>query len=131
MAGKKGQKSGTNPASWNNKAKKCKPWEEALGRLLEIHRPADQRKKLDALAKVVYDLAMDGDMGAITEIGNRLDGKAKQSVEVVDEGDSLLLKTVIGVTMDKNEAAQIYRNMMKTIPSSPETLVIDQQGNPV
>ena len=87
MAGKKGA-SGLNPSSWNNRARKCKPWEEALGRYLEIHKPAEQRKKLDLLAAKVYELAMEGDMVAITEIGNRMDGKAKQSVEVTGDNDN-------------------------------------------
>ena len=130
MAGQKGR-SGSNPNSWNNKKEKKTPWSEAINRCMETHKPADRRRKLDLLAQRVYEMAMEGNVEAVKEIGNRLDGKARQSIEITDDGDSLLLKTVIGVAMDKNEAAQIYRNMMKTIPSNPEPVVIEHQSDSV
>ncbi|MEM1353154.1 MAG: hypothetical protein AAGF27_12475 [Pseudomonadota bacterium] len=42
---------------------------------------AGGRKKLRAIADKVVELAMEGDMQAIKEIGDRMDGRAPQSVE--------------------------------------------------
>lgn len=38
-------------------------------------------KKLRRIADALVDKAMDGDIGAMREIGDRLDGKAQQQIE--------------------------------------------------
>lgn len=54
-----------------------KPLTEALRRKLY----ADERKKLDQLADIMFARAMSGDMQAIKEIADRLEGKPVQQVE--------------------------------------------------
>ena len=70
------------PIGNKNAATTKKPWQDALIRALEVHRPADQRHKLDALAASLVAEAMNGNIPALKEIGDRLDGKAVQGVEV-------------------------------------------------
>jgi len=66
----------------NKNASKSKPWADALSRALEIHKPVHQRKMLDALAASLVSEGMNGNIAAIKEIGDRLDGKSVQGVEV-------------------------------------------------
>ena len=72
MAWQKGQSG--NPAG-----RACeKPWRDALTRALGGKHLVD----LKAVADVVVKLALAGDMAAIKEIGDRLDGRPKQQTEV-------------------------------------------------
>lgn len=57
---------------------KDKPWAEALR--VSLYR--DDRRALTDLAEVVKLAALGGDMQAIKEIGDRLDGKPVQESEV-------------------------------------------------
>lgn len=76
MAGVKGR-SGTNKG-------KDKAWAEAI-RVAVMREGVDGRKKLFALADVCVDAALGGDMQAMKEIGDRLDGRAAQSIEMTGE----------------------------------------------
>lgn len=64
--------------------KSDKDWRDALR--VAVMRPLDERnphsrKKLAAIADVVVDAALAGDLAAAIEIGNRLDGKPRQEIE--------------------------------------------------
>lgn len=63
-------------------------WGEAVR--LAVYREAEdddgkKRKRLNIIADKLCRMAMDGDMQAIKEIGERLDGKAPQAVTVGNE----------------------------------------------
>jgi hypothetical protein len=73
------------PVGNKNAATTKRPWAEALQRALEAHKPIEQRQKLDALAVAVIEKAMSGDVQAIKEIGDRLDGKPRQQTEIMGE----------------------------------------------
>ena len=73
MAGVKGR-SGTNKG-------KDKPWQEALR--MELY--ADDRLRLRLIAQACIAAAQAGDVAAIKEIGDRLDGKPHQTSETVAE----------------------------------------------
>jgi hypothetical protein len=60
----------------NKNAAHDKPWAAAVRRALL----AEDGKKLRAIAEKVVAKAVEGDMPAIKEIGERLDGKAIQPV---------------------------------------------------
>jgi len=74
---------GTGAPLGNRNAAKGKRWESALTKALA--RYSDDRIKageaLDKIALEVVRKALGGDTQAITEIANRLDGKALQPVE--------------------------------------------------
>lgn len=61
-----------------------KPWREALRRALAraAGKNGGVAEGLDSIAAAVVTLAQQGDMNAIKEIADRLDGKAAQSVDV-------------------------------------------------
>lgn len=77
MAGIKGR-SGTNKG-------KDKPWSDAL-RLVVFRDDAEGKRRLLKLAEACADAAEAGDMQAIKEIGDRLDGKpAQESTVTIDD----------------------------------------------
>jgi len=61
----------------NQNGKKNRPWSEAIQRALL----AENGKKLRAIADKIVQLAMDGDIQAIKELGDRVEGKPAQPVE--------------------------------------------------
>lgn len=57
-----------------------KPWRDAIR--LAANRPGeDGRKKLALIAEKVVDAAVEGDLVAAKEVGDRLDGKAMQPIQ--------------------------------------------------
>ena len=58
--------------------------------------PRTDRKKLYAIANKLTDLALDGDMQAIREIMDRVDGKPKQTAEVTGaNGEDLSMRLIV------------------------------------
>jgi hypothetical protein len=57
-------------------------WTDAL-RVAVFREDVDGRKKLARLADRCVEAALGGDMTAMKEIGDRLDGKPRQSMDVV------------------------------------------------
>jgi hypothetical protein len=60
----------------NNNNKKNREWSEA------IRKAVVQRKELDKLANALIDRALEGDLGALKELGDRLEGKPSQQIDV-------------------------------------------------
>lgn len=67
-------KKGAQPGNSNAK-KENRLWGDA------IRRRIAQGKSLDSLAQALVDKALDGDIAALKEIGDRLDGKPSQTIE--------------------------------------------------
>jgi len=89
------------PVGNTNAAHTKKPWQDAINRALEIHKPADRRERLDALAASLVAKAMDGDMAALKEIGDRLDGKPKQQIEATGlDGGAIAIERIERVITD-------------------------------
>lgn len=65
----------------NKNAAKAKVWHAAIMRALERRQPADQRiKAIDELADKLIELVATGDLAALKEFGDRLDGKPAQAI---------------------------------------------------
>lgn len=65
----------------NQNAAKAKIWHAAIMRALERRQPADERiKAIDELADKLLELVAKGDLGALKEFGDRLDGKPAQVI---------------------------------------------------
>jgi hypothetical protein len=72
----------------NRNAAKAKVWHAAIMRALERRKPADQRiQAIDELADKLLDLVAKGDLGALKEFGDRLDGKPPQAIVGGGEND--------------------------------------------
>lgn len=63
------------------KGASAKPWSEALT-IASTETTNEGKARLRALAEKTWQMALAGDMQAIKEIGDRLDGKAAQSMDV-------------------------------------------------
>lgn len=68
------------PIGNTNGKKENRLWADA------IRRKVVQGKSLDGLAQKLIDLATAGDMAALKELGDRLDGKAPQAITGADGG---------------------------------------------
>jgi hypothetical protein len=64
----------------NTNATKSKPWQAAIERALNKRSLASQKDALDELAEKLLVNCDAGDMVALKELGDRLDGKAVQAV---------------------------------------------------
>lgn len=62
-----------------------KPFRDALR--LAIAEAEDNPRRLRKIAEALYDKAADGDVAAIKEIGDRLDGKVPQGIIGGDDDD--------------------------------------------
>lgn len=69
----------------NQNARKGK-WADAIDRAVCVEDPVSRRRRLDAIAERLIAKAEEGDIQAIKELGDRLDGKAAQ--QIVHSGDS-------------------------------------------
>lgn len=82
----------------NRNAAKAKVWHAAIMRALERRKPADERiAAIDELADKLLDLVSKGDLGALKEFGDRLDGKPAQAVTMAgdDEGGPVRLSLAV------------------------------------
>lgn len=79
---------------------RSKPFSEALNRALAQGDP----ERLRRLAEVLLDKAADGDMAAIKEVADRLDGKPAQSLSVGNEDDKpFLLQRIERLIVDPTD----------------------------
>ena len=67
----------------NKNATKNRPWAEAINRALL----AQDGKALRELAERLIERAKNGDVTALKEIGDRMDGKAAQAIVGADGGN--------------------------------------------
>lgn len=66
----------------NQNAAKAKVWRAAIERALERRTQSrvDGKKEIDALAEKLLDLVSQGDLPALKEFGDRIDGKPAQAI---------------------------------------------------
>lgn len=61
-------------------------WRTAIRRALEKKSLADKRDALESIADALLAKALDGDVSALRELGDRLDGKANQPITNAEGG---------------------------------------------
>lgn len=71
----------------NQNAAKAKVWHAAIMRALDKRGAGDRVKALDELAGKLLDLVATGDLAALKEFGDRLDGKPAQAVALSGDGE--------------------------------------------
>mgnify|MGYP001558274504 CR=1 FL=1 len=80
------------------KSRKAKPYADALR--IAIMEASEDKTKLRAIAEKHVALAIAGDMQAIKEIADRLDGKVPQAIAGIDEDEQLTpLVPIINLTV--------------------------------
>jgi hypothetical protein len=73
----------------NQNAAKARLWTAAIERALERRKPANERiKAIDELADKLINSCYKGELSALQELGNRLEGKPAQGITVAGDGDS-------------------------------------------
>jgi len=86
----------------NNNAGKNKAWSDAVHKALMAEHEPD-KKKLHKLAEKLVDMAIEGDMQAIRECGDRMDGKAHQSVEISGDPSKPLITEIKRTIVDPKD----------------------------
>jgi hypothetical protein len=87
---------GSGAPMGNQNARKAKIWQQAIKRALARMADSTVDAGLDRLADKLVSAAVEGDQWAITEIGNRIDGRPAQAVTVSgDEDNPLVLKEIV------------------------------------
>jgi len=71
----------------NQNAARAKVWSAAIQRVL-----ARDKEGMEALARALINKAKDGDIQALKEIGDRLEGKVPQAIEGTGEDGAILVK---------------------------------------
>jgi hypothetical protein len=82
----------------NQNAHKGKVWKDAIHRYVVQHP-----KVLGDLAASLVMKAREGDVAALKELGDRLDGKVAQSIIGEDGGDLRLIHRIERVIIDPDE----------------------------
>lgn len=72
----------------NTNAVKGKRWNDAISRALEARSRAKQIDALDDLAEKLLSACDLGDITALKELGDRLDGKPGQAVQLSGDPDN-------------------------------------------
>ena len=109
MAFEIGNTLGSNPATWRNAIKAITS--QKMSRL-------DKRTKLEAVAAKLVEMALEGDIAAIKEIGQRLDGMAHQSVSL----DANSLDRSIAVNLSFVKPANVIENQVDTLSLSHQSV---------
>lgn len=78
----------------NKNASKGRPWTDAIQRALTKRSKLDQKEALDELAMKLIDLGLAGDLDALKELGNRLEGKVAQGLVLSQDPENPLFETV-------------------------------------
>lgn len=88
----------------NQNAAKAKVWTAAIQRALEARGTRlEQKNALDELAGTLLDKAAEGDMSALKELGDRLDGKPAQALIGDSGADPIQLSAVIRKIVDPRD----------------------------
>jgi len=90
----------------NQNAARAKVWRAAIESALERRTQSrtDGKREIDALAEKLLDLVAAGDLPALKEFGDRIDGKPAQAIIGGDEDDPAI-KTVSEILIRSVDAA--------------------------
>jgi hypothetical protein len=79
----------------NKNAAKAKIWHAAIMRALDKRGGGDRIAALDELAGKLLDLVATGDLAALKEFGDRLDGKPAQAIIGDADADPIQVSEII------------------------------------
>ena len=78
----------------NTNVKKAMLWKSAIMRALAKHGDGGRLEALDSLAEQLIALCAKGDLAALKEFGDRIDGKPAQAVELSTPDGPVMLQAV-------------------------------------
>lgn len=99
----------------NQNGKKAKVWEQAIKRALARYAGSTVDAGLDSLAEKLIAAAAAGDPWALKEIGDRMDGKSVQQVEMDGE---LRTRDISDKPLSADEWSRAYGDRVAT-PARP------------
>lgn len=79
----------------NQYAVKAKRWSQAIDRALEKRSRAAGIEALDELAEKLLAACDEGDLQALKELGDRIEGKPSQSLDVGSDPDRPLVQKIV------------------------------------
>ena len=81
-------KSKAGAPTGNNNAGKNAPWRDAINAAMLKHKEyggsVERATTLREIAAKLIDMALEGDLGAMKELGDRVEGKAKQTLDITN-----------------------------------------------
>jgi hypothetical protein len=89
----------------NQNAVRAKRWQQAIQRALARASNKDIDTGLDSAADKLVALALEGDKWALEELGDRIDGKPHQSVQVDGDGEGGPVNLSLAVAYAKPDSA--------------------------
>ena len=95
-------------------------WRNAVTVAANTKSKLTRRRALDEAASKLLDLAIAGDIAAIKELGNRLDGQAHQSVSIDQQGNDRSITVQLSFIKPPDALSHVGAN----------TLTIDQVAEP-
>lgn len=84
----------------NQLGAKAARWRNAIDKALECESKAEGQEKLVEIAKELLKLAQGGDLAAIKELGDRMDGRPAQSVYLGGDEEHPLIHEVRRTIVD-------------------------------
>lgn len=89
-------------AKGNQYAAKERVWTQAINNVLARRHPKGKMAALEDLAEKLVDLVATGDLPALKELGDRMEGKSPQGVELTGSGQNgaVLLEEVRRTVVD-------------------------------
>lgn len=84
----------------NQNAARAKLWSAAIQRALEKRGGGDKVKALDELAEKLLVNCDSGDLAALKELGDRIDGKPAQAIVGDDENPLSIIQRIERVIVD-------------------------------
>ena len=105
----------------NRNSSKGREWSDAVRRAMfaesnEIDDKGERKKKLYVAATQLVDLACEGDMAALKECGDRLDGKPAQAITGPQgEPITLVQRVIVQVTEQIEESEVIDAEVIQEL----------------
>lgn len=77
----------------NQNAANAKLWRAAINRALDKRTKKEGKEAMDELAEKLLELCDEGNLGALQELGSRIEGKPAQAIIGGDEDDPAIKVT--------------------------------------
>ena len=99
-------------------------WRNAVMVAANTKSKLTRRRALDEAASKLLDLAIAGDIAAIKELGNRLDGMAHQSISVDQHGNDRSISVQLSFVKPPDALSHVGANTL-TIDQVSDAVLVD------